>query len=221
MGWIMNKHSSVFISYGFFIGIQNHFLKNLSFLTVLRCCLFHKTRVHICMGLLLDPLLSPLVDLGILSLILGFLSGSGIRNPPAMQETWVRSLGWEDPLQKQMATHSSIFAGKIQRTEEPGGLRSMMSQSWTRLKRLNDVRWMMLTKHTVVIISQYVFSWPLNSMSLNCCSLIHSEQMGPLIHRLFSTNTALVISFFTSLSKLSVGKSWHLIRDHDRWHPKN
>ena len=47
---------------------------------------------------------------------------------PAMQETWVRSLGWEDPLQKEMATHSSILAWRITWTEEPGGLQSMGSQ---------------------------------------------------------------------------------------------
>ena len=44
-----------------------------------------------------------------------------------MQENWVRSLGWEDPLEKGMATHSTIFAWEIPRTEEPGGLHSMGS----------------------------------------------------------------------------------------------
>ena len=43
----------------------------------------------------------------------------------AMQETWVRSLGWEDPLKKEMATHSSILAWRIPCMEEPGGLQSM------------------------------------------------------------------------------------------------
>ena len=45
-----------------------------------------------------------------------------------MQETWVRSLGWEDPLEKEMATHSGILAEKIPQTEEPGGLQSMGSK---------------------------------------------------------------------------------------------
>jgi len=45
-----------------------------------------------------------------------------------MLETWVRSLGWEDPLEKKMATHSSILVWKIPRTEEPGRLQSMGSQ---------------------------------------------------------------------------------------------
>ena len=48
-----------------------------------------------------------------------------IKNPPAMQETWVRSLGWEDPLEEEMATHSRILVWKIPWTEEPGGLQSM------------------------------------------------------------------------------------------------
>ena len=50
-----------------------------------------------------------------------------------MQETWVRSLGREDPLEKEMATHSSILAWRIQWTEEPGGLQSMGLQSRTGL----------------------------------------------------------------------------------------
>ena len=40
---------------------------------------------------------------------MGFPGGSVVKNPPAKQETWVQSLGWEDPLEKEMATHSSIF----------------------------------------------------------------------------------------------------------------
>ena len=46
-----------------------------------------------------------------------------VKTLPAMQETWVRSLGWEDPLEEGMATHSSILAWRIP-TEEPGGLQS-------------------------------------------------------------------------------------------------
>jgi len=50
------------------------------------------------------------------------------KDPSAMQETWVRSLGGEDPLEKEMATHSSILAWRIPRTEVPGGLHSMGPQ---------------------------------------------------------------------------------------------
>ena len=49
-------------------------------------------------------------------------------NLPAMQETWVRSLGWDDPLEKGMATHSSILAWRIPWTEKSGGLQSTVSQ---------------------------------------------------------------------------------------------
>ena len=52
-----------------------------------------------------------------------------VKNPPAMQETWVQDLGWEDTLDKGLATHSSILAWRIPWTEEPGGLESMESQS--------------------------------------------------------------------------------------------
>ena len=51
-----------------------------------------------------------------------------IKNPPAMQETRVQSLGWEDALEEDMATHSSILAWRIPGMEEPGGLQSMGSQ---------------------------------------------------------------------------------------------
>ena len=51
-----------------------------------------------------------------------------VKNLPAVQETRVQSLGWEDPLEKEMATHSSILAWKISWTEEAGGLQSMGSQ---------------------------------------------------------------------------------------------
>ena len=51
-----------------------------------------------------------------------------IKNPPAMQETWARSLGGENPLEEDMATHFSILAWKIPWTKEPGGLQSIGSQ---------------------------------------------------------------------------------------------
>ena len=53
-----------------------------------------------------------------------------VKNPPAMQEARVRSLGREDPLEKGMATHSSILAWRIPWTEEPGGLQST---GWQRV----------------------------------------------------------------------------------------
>ena len=64
----------------------------------------------------------------------GFSGGSAVKkkkkkNLPAMQKMQVRSLGWEDPLEKEMATHSSVLTSEIPWTQEPGGLQSMGSQS--------------------------------------------------------------------------------------------
>ena len=56
-----------------------------------------------------------------------------VKNLPAMQKAWVRSLGREDPLEKGMATHSSTLAWRIPWTEEPGGLQSMELKSRTQL----------------------------------------------------------------------------------------
>ena len=64
-----------------------------------------------------------------------FPGGSVVKNPPANKETQVPSLGWEDPQEKEMATHSSILAWRIPQTEKPGGLQSIVLQkSQTRLE---------------------------------------------------------------------------------------
>ena len=60
-----------------------------------------------------------------------------VKNSPAKQEMQIQSLGQEDPLEKEMATYSSMLAWEIPWTEEPGGLWSIGSQSQTRLKRLS------------------------------------------------------------------------------------
>ena len=62
-----------------------------------------------------------------------------VKNLPAMQETWVLSLGWEDLLEKGMATHSSILAWRIPWTEKPGGPQSMGLQRVDVTKRLTQV----------------------------------------------------------------------------------
>ena len=80
----------------------------------------------------------------------GFRKGRGtrdqsVKNLPAVQETWVRSLVWEDPLEKETAAHSSILAWKISWTEEPGGLQSMGSQrvrhDWATNTHTHTRRW--------------------------------------------------------------------------------
>ena len=74
--------------------------------------------------------------LGLISEIVSFLGGSVIKNPPAVQETWVQFLGLEDPLEKGMATHSSILVGRIPWTEEPGRLQSMGRKESDTAERL-------------------------------------------------------------------------------------
>ena len=62
---------------------------------------------------------------------MGFPGGSAIKNLPAVQETWVQSLGQEDPLEKEVTIHSSILAWEIPWREEPGELQFMWLQSQT------------------------------------------------------------------------------------------
>ena len=73
----------------------------------------------------------------IIQLVLGSsLVAQTVKNLPAMQEIQVRFLGWKYPLEKEMATHSSILAWEIPWTEEPGGLQSVNSQESDITKRL-------------------------------------------------------------------------------------
>ena len=60
--------------------------------------------------------------------MLGYPGSSAVKNLPVMQETWVQSLHWEDPLEKCMASHSSTFAWRVPGTEEPGGQESIGSR---------------------------------------------------------------------------------------------
>ena len=81
------------------------------------------------MGSNLRPLMYMRIDLERATLILGAsLVAQRLKRLPEMRETWVRSLVWEDPLEKEMATHSNILAWRIPWTEEPGGLQSTGSQ---------------------------------------------------------------------------------------------
>ena len=56
-----------------------------------------------------------------------------VKSLPAVRETWVQSLSWEDPLEEGMATHSRILAWRIPWTEESGGLQSGIAKDWTQL----------------------------------------------------------------------------------------
>ena len=68
------------------------------------------------------------MNLSLLLMVLDFLVAQTVKHLSTMQETWVRSLGREDPLEKEMAIHSSTLAWEIPWTEEPGRLQSMGSQ---------------------------------------------------------------------------------------------
>ena len=74
-----------------------------------------------------------------------------VRNLPPKQGTWVLLLGWEDPLEKGMVTHSSIIAWRIPRTEEPGGLQSM------GLQELDTAELLSLLQSMSVCASQLYF----------------------------------------------------------------
>ena len=77
----------------------------------------------------------------------------------------VRFLGWEEPLQEGMATDSSILAWRIPRTEEPGRLQSMGSQSWTRPKQLSTMRVTKIKKD----LSQNFQGWWETDTQIQCC----------------------------------------------------
>ena len=79
-----------------------------------------------------------------------------VKNLPAMQETWVESLGWGDPLEKDMTTYSSVLAWRIPWTEEPGRLQSMGSQRVghdlaTKEQRRRKTKTKSLTLHHTVL----------------------------------------------------------------------
>ena len=80
---------------------------------------------------------------------MGFPGGSVVKNPPAKQEIQVRPLTWEDPLEKKMATHSSILAWEIPWTEEPGRLPSMdgVTKELDMTERVNHNKYIPCNMH--------------------------------------------------------------------------
>ena len=106
----------------------------------------------------------------LLTLLKASLLVQMVKNLPAMQETWVQPLGWEDPLEKGKATHSSILAWKIPWTEGPGGIQSMGSQRvrhyWaTKQQHISHQSWASLqtlewsSKHSWVGHFNFLLSW--------------------------------------------------------------
>ena len=85
-----------------------------------------------------------------------------VKNLPAMQETRVRSLGWEDPLEKETVTHFSILAWEIPWTEEPGRLQSMGSKKSNMTYQLT----------TTYLLWRNVYSNPLSISQLGCLFIV-------------------------------------------------
>ena len=102
--------------------------------------------------------------LGQLSHFTGIHSDSLVKNPPAMQETWVRFPGGEEPWEKEMVTHSSILAWEIPHTEEPGGLQSMrLQKSWTYKSHLLAV-WSWISYLSFLCSSFFIcWEWAISS----------------------------------------------------------
>ena len=92
---------------------------------------------------------------------MGSLVAQMVKSLPAMQQIWVRSLGWEDPLEKEMAIHSRILAWKIPWTKEPNGLQSMGLQR-VEHDRVTSLSKVMKTdslciKHNITIKSSLIY----------------------------------------------------------------
>ena len=90
-----------------------------------------------------------------------------VKNLPAMQETWVWSLGWEDPLEKGMAAHSSILGWRIPWMEEPGGVQSTGSQSVIYSLGTNTFSfYVFIWLHQVWVVAWGIF---VESFRISCC----------------------------------------------------
>ena len=93
---------------------------------------------------------------------------------PAMQETWVQSLGQKVPLEKEMATHSSVLAWNIPQTEEPGGLQSMWSQKGgIQLNDSTTTNLSLLVKYNFLFLSKTLLKT--NFLQVELCDLFASQ----------------------------------------------
>ena len=111
------------------------------------------------------------MDNFIYSQAIASLVAQRLKHLPATRETWVRSLGWEDPLEKEMATHSRILAWRTPWTEEPGGLQSMGLQrvglDWATSLSLSLYGAQCLVKHQIRCHSEgdFRYDWHLNQQT--------------------------------------------------------
>ena len=121
--------------------------------------------------------------------ILGFPGGSVVKNLPAVQETRFQSLGWEDPLEKEVATCSSILAWRIPWTEKPGGLQSMGLQRVGHDLATKEQQQMTIYEHLLCALHQLFY-------------LIHNRAMRNLWILIFIF-VFFFIFFFVFLGKIS------------------
>ena len=101
-----------------------------------------------------------------------------LKHLPTMRQTWVPSLGWEDPLEKEMATHSSILAWKIPWTEEPGGLQRVEHNRATSLSHTcahthQPIAFKNLNGIPFIVLCDLKFSFN-NSLSVQFSSVVQS-----------------------------------------------
>ena len=108
-----------------------------------------------------------------------------IKNLPAMQETWVQSMGWEDPLEEEMATHSSIFAWRIPWTEEPGRQQSVGSQSQTRLSDFTSLHFSFSVSCKIISVAvQKLFSLMSHLFIFAFISFVFSDRSKKILLKL-------------------------------------
>ena len=157
------------------------------------------------------------------------------KNLPAMQETWVSSLGWEDPLQKGTAIHSRILAWRIPRTEEPGRLQSMRSQRVGHNWATNTFTFFHFTIEEILYQWYWVFHFYLTLLnSFHCspeishlssgaylsnpCFLILTYLSPYLIVSTFWSSLALLLLSLLSFDKEYFLSSWFISFD---WIPRH
>ena len=133
-----------------------------------------------------------------------------LKHLPAMWETWVRSLGREDPLEKEMATHSSILAWRIPWTEELGGIQSMGRKELDATERL----------HFTSLHGNSIFSFWRNSLAVfhSGCNNLHSQQHYRRVPFSISSPAFVLCRFLMMATLINV--PWYPLTLKQLWLPK-